>query len=131
MKFIPRSILQLGIRGLGIGTILFGVAPIIAPRRFAQLFGLPSQGAAASVAIRSVGVRDAVIGAGLLLTINDAKNNGYWLLARGASDGGDAVSCAIALRRDRRNLRLWLLAGVAAAAAGVDLSLYLLWQNKV
>ena len=126
MNIIAPSILRFSIRALGIGTILFGVAPIVAPRRFAHTFGLPAEGTASHVAIRSVGVRDMVIGAGLLESASRPEENARWLLARAASDAGDAISCLVALLNDRRNTRLWLLAGVAGGAAVVDAALALL-----
>ena len=51
---------------LGGGAALFGVAPLVYPRLFGRLFGIAAvdDGTVATV-IRSVGVRDLVIGLGL------------------------------------------------------------------
>lgn len=113
-----RSILRLLSAALGLGTALFGLGPIVAPRMFAELFGLPYSGdPPAAVAIRSVGVRDLVNGLGLLATLDNPRAHRTWLLVRFASDTGDALACQAALRRGPANPRLRLLGVLAAGAA--------------
>ncbi len=113
-----RTILRGLVALLGVGSIVFGIVPAIAPRRFVVMFGLPAlDRPAGSIAIRSVGVRDAVIGAGMLASLGEPSRNSTWLAARALSDSGDAMSCLVALFQDPRNVRLWLLAAIAAAAA--------------
>ena len=111
------SILRLLVGSLGVGTIVFSVPPIVAPRAFAMFFGLPHDAAAAKVGIRSVGVRDLVNGVGMLATMNNPEHNSRWLLVRFLSDSGDALACRLALREQPDDRRLRLLGGVAAAAS--------------
>ncbi|MFI5267856.1 MAG: DUF4267 domain-containing protein [Chloroflexota bacterium] len=122
------SILRLLTGALGLGTILFSVPPIVAPRAFAVLFGLPHDAAAAKVGMRSVGVRDLVNGIGLLATMNDPARSSRWLLVRFLSDCGDALACRAALIEAPKDWRLRLLGGVAAGASLVGAGL-LAWSQ--
>ena len=53
---------------LGVATLLFGLAPAVAPGYFARLVGIaPAETGPATLAfIRSIGIRDAVMGIALL-----------------------------------------------------------------
>jgi len=111
---------------LGIGTTVFGVAPVLAPRTFGKLFGLPmDQSPAAEIAMRSVGARDAINGIGIVLATMHNGRVAPWLLARAVSDGTDTIGVAMALLQGSGNPRLALLGGVALAATIVDVVLYL------
>ncbi len=110
--------------GLGLGSVAFGVAPILAPRFFARLFGLKvSRDSTASVAVRSVGVRDLVIGLGLWSAASHGGRYAPWILARALSDTGDALACTIALAQgaDRRGFKSLTLLAAGAAAGGFAL----------
>ncbi|HEX2036029.1 MAG TPA: hypothetical protein VHS99_17755 [Chloroflexota bacterium] len=105
------------VAGLGAGSVVFGVAPALAPRFFARLFGLDAVTPAAAVAVRSVGVRDAVLGLGLWAV---AVQGGYylpWLLARLVCDAGDTLAVALAVRAGARQPRFLALGGLALGAA--------------
>ena len=123
-KDLP-TILRLGAGALGLGTSLFGVAPLVAPRLFAKFFGLPfdDRRPAATMAIRSVGARDLVSGLGLLATMGNPARNRPWLLVRTAADVGDALVSYASLRGEPRNWRLRVLMLVAAGAALLDVGL--------
>src|SRR5437868_6161605 len=55
------------VRGLGAGTVVFGVAPALFPRFFGRMFGIAAvDDPTVATVIRSVGIRDLVIGVGLL-----------------------------------------------------------------
>jgi hypothetical protein len=111
---------------LGGGAVLFGALPALFPRPFARLFGI---GAAAdptvATAIRSVGVRDVVTGAGLLRAawLADDRTLGQWLLARAACDSGDALAVAIAVGAGARDPRFVGLGGLALGAAAFGMAL--------
>jgi hypothetical protein len=105
---------------LGAGTLVFGVLPAIWPRLFARWCGIAAANdPTVATAVRSVGVRDAVIGLGLLTAVN-RKDPSWrsWLLARAVCDTGDTLAVALAVgtggARDRRFLGL---GGLALAAA--------------
>jgi Domain of unknown function (DUF4267) len=106
--------------GLGLGSVAFGVAPVVAPRFFARLFGVAvGDDPTTLVAVRSVGVRDLVIGLGLWSAAAHGGRYAPWVLARALSDTGDTLACAIALAQgaDRRGFKsLTVLAGGAAVS---------------
>ena len=72
-------------------------------------------------AIRSVGVRDAVIGLGLLRAALSPGDRSLraWLLARAACDAGDTLGVGLAIRRGQRTPRFLALGGLALSAAVV------------
>src|SRR6266498_2454762 len=75
------------IRLFGLGTLLFGIGPTLAPRWFGRLFDLPvSSDERLLVMVRSVGVRDATIGLALVLTAPRPGAYRPWLIARCAAD---------------------------------------------
>lgn len=111
--------------GLGVGSIAFGLAPIVAPRYFARLFGLPvTDEPTADVAIRSVGVRDMVIGLGLWSAASHGGRYAPWVLARALSDTGDALACTLALARGAEG---GAFKGLTALAGGAAVSGFALW----
>ena len=104
---------------LGGGALLFGVLPVIWPSQFARWCGIASaDDPTVATALRSVGVRDAVIGLGLLdaLRRNDPSWR-PWLLARAASDTGDTLAVGLAIWSGARDRRFLGLGGLALAAA--------------
>lgn len=109
---------------MGGATLLFGAAPCLAPRWFGRLFDIPvDSDPRLLVMVRSVGVRDAAIGLGLLIAALRHADYSPWLLARVAADGGDSVAVALAIAagaRQPRFLGLGLLA-LGATATGLIL----------
>lgn len=74
--------------------------------------------------VRSVGVRDAVIGLGMTRGVQQQRRRHAWLAARLASDTADTVAVALAVAQgagDKRFLGLGLLAA-GAAVTGLRLS---------
>ena len=98
----------------------FGVLPAVWPSRFGRWCGIAAANdPTVATAIRSVGVRDAVIGLGLWRATqrNDASWP-VWLLARAACDTGDTLAVALAITRGgARDPRFLGLGGLALAAA--------------
>jgi hypothetical protein len=97
---------------LGVGAIAFGIPAVVTPVWFARLFG-----------IGSAGVRDVVIGLGLVRAVRRGDRVGIeqWLLARTAADAGDMLAVGVAVAggaRDPRFLGLGALALGAAAFGG-------------
>jgi hypothetical protein len=87
------------------------------------VFGIAVPDPMVAAAVRSVGVRDIVLGIGLWWAASSGGGYAPWLLARAVADGGDALAvgaAALAGARDRRFLALGLLAlGAAGAGAGL------------
>jgi hypothetical protein len=110
---------------LGAGTLLFGLVPLVLPRRFAETFGIPAaDNPAIDAVIRSVSVRDAINGAGILSATLHGGRVAPWLLARAVADGTDTAAISIAWASGARNGRLCLLGAIALAAFVVDVVIY-------
>jgi len=111
---------------LGGGAALFGVAPLVDPRLFGRLFGIAAvDDRTVATAIRSVGVRDLVIGHGLLRAARtgDDRDLHRWLVARAACDAGDLVAVALAVRSGERDRRFLALGALAAGATAFGAAL--------
>jgi hypothetical protein len=117
-----------GLNVLGAGTLVFGIGPLVWPRLFCQVFGVPYDAAASGAAmpIRAVGWRDLINGLGLLF---DRRRQRQWLWLRFAFDTGDVVTTLTSLRRnqDPKPMRL---AGLAAGAALMDAVLLVLTRES-
>jgi len=110
---------------LGLGSLAFGVFPLVAPRQFGEIFGIEgAERPTVLAAVRSVGVRDAVLGIGLWSAATHGGRYAPWLLARALSDAGDAIAVALALRGGARSPRFLLLGGLAVGASLVGAILY-------
>ena len=110
---------------LGLGAVAFGLAPAIAPRFFARLAGVVADDATSATAVRSVGVRDAVIGMGLWSAATHGGNYAPWLLARWLSDAGDTAAVTLAVARGNGDARFRLLGVIATVAAASGVTLWL------
>lgn len=111
---------------LGLSLIAFGALPAIAPKPFAWLFGFEQPSAETASMMRSIGVRDAVMGAGLWSAAAHGGKYAPWLLSRILADGGDAVAIGIAAAQGKRQPRFLSLGGLALAATVADAALWTL-----
>lgn len=118
----------LGCKALAVGTLLFGIGPLVRPRLFCELFGVPydAERSGAAMPIRAVGWRDLVNGLGLLL---DRKRSRQWLWLRFVFDAGDVMTTLSSIRRGQ-DLKPLRLAALAAGAAAVDGILLLLTRES-
>ena len=116
---------------LGVATALFGLWPVLAPRSFARVFGLPTQAEPTTgLSIRSVGIRDLVMGAGLVSAAVHGGRIAPWLLARLLIDSLDGAAVGLTLvSRQGRSRPLALLGLLAAGAAAIDGALW--WAARV
>lgn len=122
---MQHSLVRALVRGFGIGTILFGIGPTLAPRWFGRLFDLPvSSDPRLLVMVRSVGIRDATIGLGLLLAGPRRETYRPWLTARIAADTGDTLAVAVAILRGARQPRFLALGALALSASITGLTLH-------
>jgi hypothetical protein len=110
--------------GLGLVTLAFGIPPLVAPRRFARIFGFAAPDPATASMMRSLGVRDAVMGMGLWSAAAHGGNYAPWLLARTLTDGGDALAVGWAACTGWRNWRFLGLGALALGATALDAALY-------
>jgi hypothetical protein len=113
---------------LGLGTLAFGILPMLAPRRFARLFGIAAPDLAVTSMMRSLGVRDGVMGIGLWSAATHGGQYAPWLLARLLIDAGDTAAVALAVAAGVRHPRFLALGGLALGATAVDAVLY--WGTR-
>jgi hypothetical protein len=126
-----NGVLWLGTQALGLGLVLFSAPAVFAPRFFGRLAGLPvADDAAATVAVRSVAVRDVVMGVGLVSAARHHSRLAPWLLIRTLCDGGDAAGIGLAFLRGGGNRRLGWLGIIALAATAYDLWLYFVAKGE-
>jgi hypothetical protein len=109
---------------LGVSMVAFGALPLVAPRAFGRLFGVAVPDAPLASIVRSIGLRDVVMGLGLWSAAAHGGRIAPLLLSRILTDGGDAVAVSVAVAAGARNRRFLALGGLALAAAIVDASLY-------
>jgi uncharacterized membrane protein len=99
-------------RGLGWFSIGLGLAQLVAPRRLAQVIGVPDDDNTRAV-LRAVGLREIVTGVGILTRRRPAG----WLWARAGGDVMDLALLGSALMSDQANRPR--VAAAAAAVAGI------------
>lgn len=109
---------------LGLATVAFGAAPLVAPNVFARLFGFPKPETSTAAMMRSLGIRDVVMGMGLWSAAAHDGNYAPWLLARLLTDGGDALAIGVGASAGYRNTRFLALGGLAVGAALGDVVLW-------
>ena len=110
--------------GMGVAIMAFGAAPLLAPRSFARLFGLTPSGPAETSVVRSVGLRDVVMGLGLWSAAAHGSRYAPLLLGRLLTDGGDTVAVGVAAMQGARRPRFVALGGLALGATLADAALY-------
>jgi len=114
-----------GTIALGVGLAIFSLPAIFLPRFFARLVGLSVPDEPGAVAIRSIAVRDTVMGVGLVSAATHGSRLAPWLMIRTLCDGGDALAIGFAFARGGGNPRLAALGALALGAAVYDA---LLWR---
>lgn len=105
-------------QGVGVASVLLGLAALVAPRRFAGAIGAD----ASAEAIAAFGSRELAAGAALLAPVKF----GPFLWLRVAGDAMDLGGLAIAARKPAADKKLLALASVAVVAITLfDLALAL------
>jgi hypothetical protein len=120
-----HPLLRPGALALGVALALFSAPAIFFPRFFGRQVGLTVPDEPSAVAIRSVAIRDAVMGVGLVSAAQHGSRLAPWLLIRALCDGGDAAAIGLAFARGGGNPRL---AGLGALALGAALYDVVLWR---
>jgi hypothetical protein len=106
-------------RLFGWARVSFGVLAFLAPRWAAKVWtGEDITGTTAVMALRSLGVRDAALGLGLLIALKRQSPVRGWLEAGALSDAGDTLNTLMA-RHGLPATRS--LIGLAAAGGAVVL----------
>ena len=110
-------------RALGLARIAFGVGLIAQPERLTRSWiGRDAQGAGAQVAVRGLGARDLVLGAGA--TVSDGSDRQRWLAAGIVGDLADltatlAAGPSVPLKG---RVLVGILAGAGIAMGGAALA---------
>jgi hypothetical protein len=109
---------------VGLSLVAFGALPTIAPKPFARLFGLTTPDPATASMMRSLGIRDAVMGIGLWSAASHGGKYLPWLLSRTLVDGGDTLAVGLAIAQGKRDPRFIGLGALALGATVVEAALY-------
>jgi hypothetical protein len=109
---------------IGVSMVAFGALPLLAPKAFARLFDLERPDAAAASMMRSLGVRDTLMGVGLWSAASHGGKYLPWLLTRALTDGGDTLAVGVAVAQGQRDPRFIALGGLALGAALTEVALY-------
>jgi hypothetical protein len=86
-------------RSIAIGRVIFGAAMVIAPSFTGERWmGEGGTHPATRIAMRALGIRDVVLGAGAYRAMQVGEPVGPWVKAGGVADAVDATATALALR---------------------------------
>lgn len=109
---------------IGLSMVAFGALPAVAPGAFARLFGFAPPDAATASMMRSLGVRDIVMGIGMWSAASHGGKYMPWLLARTLVDGSDTLAVGLAGAQGKRDPRFIGLGALALGAAITEAALY-------
>ncbi|MEA2447252.1 MAG: hypothetical protein QOK47_889 [Actinomycetota bacterium] len=94
-----------------------GVSMFLTPRLAARIWtGESPEMAVSHMAVRGVGARDAAIGLGMLIALENGKPVRGWLEASALADAADAASTVMSWRNWRNMRKVGFLAVELAAA---------------
>ena len=102
---------------IGVGSIM-----CLMPRTAASMWTGEEAGFPTKMAVRGLGARDVIIGAGLAAALESGRSASAWLQAGAAADAADALG-TLGSARDLGVLRALGLLVVEASAALLGLSL--------
>ena len=111
-------------RALGWVRLLAGALLFFAPRFGTRAWtGEREEGATTQMAVRGMGIRDAALGAGLLIALERGAPARGWLEAGAMADAGDALGTLTSWRDlGRPRGFFWFLAEVGGALFGIELA---------
>ena len=105
-----------------VGRFVVGAFTWAAPRQATRMLGLDLKGAPGMYWARLFGIRDVVLGAGLVLA-EEGDDRRRWRVLAIATDAVDAVAGELAVRESgAKGAARWLLPGVAAATAALGVA---------
>lgn len=104
-------------RLLGVTRLAIGAAAVVAPSFVSKMWlGKGAVDSSARVGMRGLGGREAAIGLGTLLALENKRPVRGWLEAGALADAADAFA-VISQRKSLPPARVVLAAGIAAASA--------------
>lgn len=109
---------------IGLSMVAFGALPAVAPGAFARLFGFAPPDETAASMMRSLGVRDVVMGIGMWSAASHGGKYLPWLLSRILVDGGDTLAVGLAVAQGKRDPRFIGLGALALGAAVTEAAIY-------
>jgi hypothetical protein len=112
--------------GSAAGRLAIGLGLMIAPRRALTALGFSEAGEATIVIAQVAGVRDVVLAASTLISLDDSERLRAASLANAVADAGDALSFLLSLRRG--GPRSACLRGMSAAVPASLSSLWVAWR---
>ena len=113
----PRAVTRV----LARGRIVLGLTLAVAPRLTGPLLGVPAQTPATRYLARVAGVRDALIGLGMEISVREGRFPQGWVGIAGVVDIGDAV-VGVVTRKVGLRARLMSLGAAGSAALHLQLA---------
>jgi hypothetical protein len=111
---------ELAVNGIAFAGMGAGIALQLAPKQLTALFGLDlGNGAGRDIFLRGLGMRDLVLGAGIILNRKQPQQRANWLSAFGLCLAADGLAAVLALRKPDANKRTVLIAVQSLVLAGV------------
>jgi hypothetical protein len=107
------------VRALALGRIAIGVAALTFPGLVGRAWiGSVASGRGVKALVRALGIRDAVIGVGTLVTLDDDRPVSHWLWYGAASDAVDALATVLAAGSIPKRALVSVTAIAGAGAVG-------------
>jgi hypothetical protein len=103
-------------RVLGRSRLVLGLSLAIAPRLAGPIMGVSARTSSARLFARVAGVRDAVLGLGMEMSVREGRFPEGWVGLAGVADLGDAVVHLLTRGLGRRARFVSLMAAGSAAA---------------
>jgi hypothetical protein len=114
--------------GSAAGRLAIGLGLMVAPRRALAALGFGDAEEAAIVIAQVAGVRDIVLAATTLISLDDEDRLRAASLANAVADAGDALSFLLSLRRG--GPRSASIRGMSAAVPASISSLWVAWRLR-
>ncbi len=114
--------LQQAIRQSAASRIVLGGALVAKPDLMFAWIGAEADGRGTKVAARALGIRDLVLGAGILAAVGDSRSLRTWLLAAAASDAMDFAASLAGPDAPARKLVMAVAGGATLANLGFVLA---------
>ncbi len=108
-------------RILGRSRLVLGLCLAVAPRLAGPVVGVSARTSSARLFARIAGVRDAVLGAGMEMSVRENRFPQGWVGMAGVADLGDAIAHLLTRGLGRRG-RMTSLFAVGSAAAHLQLA---------
>ena len=108
-------------RVLARSRIVLGLTAVVLPRLGGSLLGVTPRSGAARFYVRAAGIRDALLGLGMEMSVREGRYPQGWVGIAGVADLGDALA-ALATRGLTRRGRMLSLTAAGSAVVHLQLA---------